>query len=73
MPDTNVGPRYLQISATNQKPKVNEFETINVEPIDYDFAEAHKHTMKDRLRKMYNHYCTQQQNVGAFTTFDRIK
>ena len=67
-------PRYLSVKANQTIPKKEEEEFVPpVPPINLSFIEKHRKLIEGRLERLFRHYCTQQQNLGANTTFDRIK
>lgn len=44
-----------------------------VEPLDDGYLNAHRKVMRERLEKLFNFYCYQQQSLGQGPTFDRMK
>lgn len=41
--------------------------------MDDSYLNAHRKAMRDRLEKLFNFYCYQQQSLGQGPTFDRMK
>lgn len=74
MPELNVMPRYL--AALQKSPPKEQPEPepeIQVAALDVEYIETHKRTMLERLEKLFNFYCYQQQSLGQGPTFDRMK
>jgi hypothetical protein len=41
--------------------------------LDDGYLNAHRKILRERLEKLYNFYCYQQQSLGQGPTFDRMK
>ena len=65
--------RYLMNMPKKQKKSIDEEIPDIAEPLDLSYLEKNKKNIEVRLEHLYKHYCSQQQNLGAHATFDRIK
>lgn len=66
-------PRYLTSIAKPEVVAKEEEPLPVVSPIDEGYLISHRKLIRDRLLKLFNFYCIQQQNLGQRPTFDRIK
>lgn len=75
MPElSDVMPRYLaSIQKTPVVKEEEEEKPVVVAALDINFLNAHRKIMRERLEKLFNFYCFQQQSLGQSPTFDHIK
>ena len=72
MPQTKMPARYLANIPVKVKKPIDE-EIPDLPDVDTSIIEKNRKNIDLRLEHLYKHYCSQQQNLGAHATFDRIK
>ncbi len=73
MPEKKMPARYLMNLPKKPIKPIQEQIPDLPEPLDFAYLERNRKNIETRLEYLYKHYCSQQQNLGAHTTFDRIK